>query len=194
LYRFSTPDRATIDAFLIATRREKFSYPEVGRSRESAAALDRYNVDHNRIQLGTGRDAFDRAKQALRAWKMFDMPWLEICWPSAPIEVGANVAVLAIHLGFWSLNPCRIAYTIDEAAPEVERFGFAYGTLGGHGAIGEERFSVEFYPADSSVWYNLYAFSRPGAVARLGSPFTRALQRRFALDSKAAMLTAVQLP
>jgi uncharacterized protein (UPF0548 family) len=194
LFRVSKPDRAAIDSYLAAQGTAKFSYSEVGRSREGVAALDRYNVDHNRIQLGTGRGAFERAKIALRSWKMFEMPWLEICWPTAPIDVGTNVAALAIHLGFWSLNPCRIVYTLDETSGAAERFGFAYGTLRGHSEIGEERFTVEYYPADEAVWYDLYAFSRPGLVARAGAPFARALQRRFALDSKTAMLTAVQLP
>ncbi|MGC2719249.1 MAG: DUF1990 domain-containing protein, partial [Candidatus Acidiferrales bacterium] len=138
--------------------------------------------------------SYDRATNALQAWKMFEMGWIELCWPTAPIETGTNLAVLALHLGFWSLNPCRIVYTIEKKDGAIERFGFAYGTLKGHGATGEERFSVEFHAADRSVWYDLYAFSRPGGVARIGSPFTRALQRRFALDSRTAMLTAVQLP
>jgi hypothetical protein len=41
------------------------------------------------------------------------------------------------------------------------------------------------------VWYDLYAFSRPGHfVARLGYPLGRRLQRRFARESKQAMLAA----
>jgi uncharacterized protein (UPF0548 family) len=44
---------------------------------------------------------------------------------------------------------------------------------------------------DGAVWYDLYAFSRPGNVARLGAPIARALQKRFARDSKAAMVRTV---
>jgi uncharacterized protein (UPF0548 family) len=62
-----------------------------------------------------------------------------------------------------------------------------------HAAVGEERFSVEWHAADDGVWYDLYAFSRPGAVlARLGRPFARSLQRRFARDSKQAMVDALR--
>lgn len=193
MFRIAKPDRGAIDAYLAAWSAQKFSYLEIGKSREGAAVLPGYNVDHNRIQLGAGRESFERAKRAVRAWKMFEMGWIELCWPSAPIEAGTNVAVLALHLGFWSVNPCRIVYALDEKDGAVERYGFAYGTPKGHGAVGEERFSVEFHAADGSVWYDLYAYSRPGVIARIGSPFTRALQQRFALDSKAAMLTAVQL-
>ena len=70
--------------------------------------------------------------------------------------------------------------------------GFAYGTLPEHGAIGEERFTVEWHAADDSVWFDLYAFSRPNKlVARLGYPFVRRLQRRFAQAAKRSMAAAV---
>jgi uncharacterized protein (UPF0548 family) len=191
VFRFTKPKRPTIVACLGALRDARLSYPEVGKSHEGAAQVAGYNVDHNRVQLDTGRETFERAKQAVREWKMFDMPWVQICWPKAPVVVGTNVAALVSHLGFWSLNPCRIVYTIDSTEDGVERYGFAYGTLEGHGEIGEERFSVEFH-ADGTVWYDLYAFSRPGNVARLGAPIARALQKRFARESKAAMVRAVR--
>jgi uncharacterized protein (UPF0548 family) len=188
MFLVSQPRRDAIDQFIAAQRIQNFSYPEVGRSRE--AAPTGYNLDHNRIKLGEGTESFQRAKQATRQWKMFDFPWLQLCWPDSPTEVGTTVAVLVSHFGFWSLNACRIVYVIDEP----ERFGFAYGTLRGHAEIGEERFSVELVPRDGSVWYDVYAFSRPGALARLAYPLSRSLQRRFAADSKAAMLRAVQIP
>ncbi len=89
------------------------------------------------------------------------------------------------------MNACRIVYVIDEGGSS-QRYGFAYGTLPDHAAIGEERFTVEFHPEDQTVWYDLYALSRPTLLARMVYPFTRALQKRFAKDSKAAMLRAVQ--
>jgi hypothetical protein len=52
--------------------------------------------------------------------------WIELCWPNASIETGATVAVLISHLGFWSLNACRIVYVIQEDA-DLQRYGFAYG-------------------------------------------------------------------
>ena len=92
------------------------------------------------------------------------------------------------HFGFYSLNAARIVYTIDEA----DRFGFAYGTLVEHGETGEESFSVEYSTETGEVWYDLYAFSRPGSLlAKLGYPLSRHLQKRFARDSKLAMLRAV---
>jgi uncharacterized protein (UPF0548 family) len=189
MFCWSRPDRASVIAFIAAQRNQNFSYPEVGCSRQQPP--NGYTADHNRIQLGVGVDTFEKAKSALRQWKMFDMPWINLCWPYAPIEPGSVVAVLAAHLGFWSMNACRIVYVIDEGGSS-QRYGFGYGTLPDHAAIGEERFTVEFHPEDQTVWYDLYALSRPTLLARMVYPFTRALQKRFAKDSKAAMLRAVQ--
>jgi len=122
---------------------------------------------------------------------MFDISRIELCWPDTPIEAGNTVAVLVSHYGFRSLNACRIVYVLEEHG-ELEKFGFAYGTLPSHAERGEERFTVEYHEWDQSVWYDIFAFSRPGPLARLAYPLARALQFRFARDSKAAMFKAVQ--
>ena len=138
-----------------------------------------------------GGETFDRAVAALRAWKMFDVRWVRIFPPGAPIEAGTTVAVLARHYGLWSLNACRIVYLIEEEDSVVRRCGFAYGTLPGHVESGEERFTVEQRRDDGSVSYDLYAFSRPNnLLARAGYPLARRLQRRFARDSLRAMVRA----
>jgi uncharacterized protein (UPF0548 family) len=187
----SRPKRESILALLEVERGLRFPYTEVGATRVSGAPRG-YTVDHNRVLLGRGPEVFAQAKRAIRGWKMFEMDWLELCWTDAVIEVGSTVGVLVGHYGFWSLNPCRITYVLEERG-RVEKFGFAYGTLPGHGEIGEERFSVEFDPQDSGVWYDLYAFSRPGVMARMGYPLARALQKKFARDSMVAMQRAVAL-
>lgn len=184
------PNRESIAAFIAAQKNCEISYAEVGCTRDMRPP-NRYNVDHNRVRLGQGPEAYEKAKEAIRRWKMFDMPWLELCWPVAPIQVGTTVAVAVSHFGFWSLNACRIVYTVEEQEP-LEKYGFAYGTLGEHAEIGEERFSVEFYRSERSVWYDLYAVSRPGAVAQIAYPLARLLQRRFAKDSLRAMHKFVQ--
>ncbi len=189
MFFLSKPSQDLIRSFVSAQKNQRFSYAEAGNSRERI--LSGYNSDHNRIRLGTGSDAFGCAIAAIKQWKMFDMPWINLCWPGTPIEPGATVAVLVSHLGFWSLNACRIVYVIEEHGA-LERYGFAYGTLPDHAAFGEERFAVEYDTNDGAVWYDLFAFSRPGPIARLAYPFTRALQKRFARDSKVAMRKAIQ--
>jgi uncharacterized protein (UPF0548 family) len=192
VFLLEEPSEEKISEFLWSQRDAPLSYREVGVSREGAKELARYAVDHNRASLGEGEETFDRAVGALRAWKMFDIGWVRIFPPGAPIEVGTTVAVLASHHGFRSLNACRVVYLIYEDDGEIRRCGFAYGTLPEHGERGEERFTVEWRRDNGSVFYDLYAFSRPNSLlALLGYPLARRLQRRFARDSLRAMARAV---
>jgi Domain of unknown function (DUF1990) len=124
MFRLSRPNRNAIAAFVSAQQNQAFSYAEVGYSRQQAPKG--YVADHHRIQLGKGVEAFERAKCAVRHWKMFDMPWIDLCWPNTPVEPGAHVAVLIAHLGFWSLNACRIVYVVDEDRPSEIRLRLRY--------------------------------------------------------------------
>jgi uncharacterized protein (UPF0548 family) len=189
MFLSTKPSTETVRSFLNQQRNQSYSYPEVGSSRTQAPTG--YNVDHNRQQLGSGRGQFLKAVEAIRSWKMFDLGWCQLCWPDTPIEVGRTVGVVIKHYGFWSLNACRIVYVIEEDGP-VNRFGFAYGTLQDHGETGEERFCVEWDQGNDQVWYDLYAFSRPKhMLARIAYPLSRSLQKRFARESKMAMVRAV---
>jgi uncharacterized protein (UPF0548 family) len=67
---------------------------------------------------------------------------LELHPPAAAVREGSTVLVVARHLGFWSMNPCRVVH-VFEAQGRTSRFGFSYGTLEGHAECGEERFVVE---------------------------------------------------
>lgn len=206
---FTRPSTEAIARFLDEQRALPFTYPQVGATRGEMPAG--YAIDRNRQRLGDGAETFARARDALRAWKMFP-PWTAI-EPQIPrdeprrvpegeglgegkgrargeshwIAEGRVLAVL-VHAGLWFLNSARIVYVIDE--PRC--FGFAYGTLPGHAECGEERFSVEQLD-DGAVWYDVRAFSKPRYWgARIAYPVTRMLQRRFGRDSKAAMLGALR--
>lgn len=189
MFLLRKPSADFIRNFLLTQVNEPFSYPNPGATREESAPRS-YLVDHHRVRLGTGESIYEQASLAIRQWKMFDIAWVQLCWPDTPIQKGASVAVLAAHAGFWSLNPCRVVYALEGTDP-CPKCGFAYGTLPAHGERGEERFSVEFHRSDNSVWYDIYAFSRPRFPARMAYPYSRALQKRFAEDSMAAMRRAV---
>ncbi len=191
MFQLTRPSAEQVNAFVAAQHGVTFSYPEIGATR-SGAAPPGYNVDRNRVRLGTGTETFRRAAEALRSWRMSSLGWMSIQPAGTPVTPGETVAAVVHHYGFWSLNPCRVVYLLDEEVQGVRWAGFAYGTLPAHGEIGEERFAIEWRLADDSVWYDLFAFSRPGHfLARLGSPLARRLQRRFARESKQAMLDAV---
>jgi uncharacterized protein (UPF0548 family) len=186
------PSEESVRHFISSQRELPFSYSQPGATRAEAAPSG-YNVDHSRIKLGDGGEAFQRAVTALRSWKQFDLGWLAIVPPDTAIEVGATVAVRAHTLGFWSLNACRIVYVIDEGEP-VKKFGFAYGTLPDHVERGEERFAIEWYP-DGSVFYDIYAFSRPQhPLVRLGFPVARKLQQKFVRNSLDVMVKTINSP
>jgi len=186
LFMIRQPSAAAIDAFLSSQQNATFSYSEVGSTRTTAPTG--YVVDHNRIRLGSGIDAFLRAREALERWQMFDLGWVKLFPQKAAIEPGSTVAILVRHLGFWSLNACRVVYGFNEE----RRSGFAYGTLEDHAERGEERFSVDWSADDDSVWYDILAFSRPKQwQAQIALPVSRMLQKKFARDSKAAMVRAV---
>jgi uncharacterized protein (UPF0548 family) len=183
------PSAEAVAQFIASQRELPFTYSPAGAT-ENSEAPKGFNVDHNRTKLGDGAVTFQRAVSALRKWKQFDLGWVTIVTPDTPIAVGAVVAVRAHTFGLWSLNACRIVYLINDEEP-VKRFGFAYGTLPDHVECGEERFTIEQHP-DGSVFYDIFAFSRPRQMmVRLGLPVARRLQRRFVRDSLASMQQAV---
>lgn len=188
MFRLRAPSVDEVEQFISQQQYSAFSYPDVGASANELPAG--YNVDSNRILLGSGEVTWRRAVEAVRGWQIFNMPWVRLYWPSSPIQVGMDVAILIRHFGFFSLNASRIIYIINEEG-RIARYGFAYGTLAEHAESGEERFTVEWNRSDDQVWYAILAFSRPKkTLARLGYPLARRLQKRFGEDSKAAMRKA----
>lgn len=191
MYFIFKPEKDAIEALIRTRGEDEFSYPLVGGTRDQAAAPPGYNVDHNRVCLGRGEAVFERASAALRSWEMFNLGWVQAVDRGAELAPGKTVATLARSYGFWWLNLCRIVYRLEEAGP-TRKFGFAYGTLPRHVERGEERFLIEWNQSDDSVWYDIFAFSQPAYwMVKLGRPMARRLQRKFARDSKQAMLDAV---
>jgi uncharacterized protein (UPF0548 family) len=189
MFLLRQPDEKIIRRFISSQRDLPFSYGEVGATRE--APPSGYTIDHNRIRLGEGRETFMRASDALSKWRHFELGWASVVPHGSPMQTGTTVAVQAHTFGFWSLNACRIVYTINEDGP-VKRFGFAYGTLPDHAERGEERFVIECLE-DNSVWYDIYAFSRPQkTIVKLGLPLARRLQKRFGRESLAAISIAAR--
>jgi len=185
MFMIREPSDEDVARFIASQRDLPFTYAEVGATKATPPA--RYNVDHNRIQLGSGEATYRGAVDALQSWRQFELGWVAIVPRGVIVETGATVAVKARAFGTWSLNASRVVYTIDES----RRFGFAYGTLPDHVERGEERFSVEWLP-DDSVWYDILAFSRPQhPLVKLSAPLARRLQKQFARDSLTQMkLTA----
>lgn len=183
------PSLDTIDRFLRASQVLPLSYGPVGLVAGEAVRGTR---DHAAVVIGNGRTDFERARAALLAWRHFDLGWVETVPPQPPVVPGAIVAVLIRHLGFWSLNGCRVLYTVG-GPEDATRVGYAYGTLTNHAESGEELFEVFIDPRTDEVVYRIDAVSWPQAwLARVGRPIARVLQARFRRHSAAAMARAVR--
>jgi uncharacterized protein (UPF0548 family) len=183
------PSADSIRRFLTAQAKLDFTYSAVGATAGRPPAG--FVVDRTRIKLGEGKGIYLAARAGLQRWEQFRLGWLEAWSPETPIRAGEVFAVVARAIGLWWLNACRIVYVVDESGP-ITKFGFAYGTLPDHAAIGEERLMVEWDRVENSVWYDILAFSRPNhALTRLGYPIVRHRQKRFGRESATAMLQVV---
>jgi uncharacterized protein (UPF0548 family) len=144
--------------------------------------------DVSNSELGQGSEVFERACQALAQWVPFDLGWVRIANPTAPVRSGNIVAIEAHTLGLWSLSFCRITETVS--TPYL--FGFIYATTRMHVEEGRERFLLMLDPATGAVTYSIEALSRPRhPLAKLAYPFTRLMQLRFAGDSHLRLRQAV---
>jgi uncharacterized protein DUF1990 len=117
LFCLKEPSEEDLRGFISRQQHSVFSYSEVGASETDVPSG--YNVDRNRVFLGTGEGTWHQAIEAIREWQMFNIPWVRLYSPTTPIEAGATVAVLVRHFGFYSLNAARIVYVVDEDGPIV---------------------------------------------------------------------------
>ena len=196
MFFIQKPTNDQLSRFLQLQREEPFSYAEVGETKFGNPSG--YSFGYRRLQIGQGQSDFDRAVSALRDWQMFPEHFVELIWPTDLVE-GNIVATLFRAPGFWTLNPCRMVYTVDGPLERKHRpyraFGFAYGTVGSHLAKGEERFTVEIDSQDETVWYEVCCFSRARHwLAKAAYPYFRLQQHRFRRLSGIAMKEFVAKP
>ena len=123
--QLTAPTKDEVRRFITQQKDSGLSYPDVGASATAVPAG--YNVTTIVFSLARGRYVAG-ALGAIRTWRTFSMPWVNLHWQTAPIVVGAEVALSVHHFGFYSPNACLIVYLVDQEG-SVERFGFAYGTL-----------------------------------------------------------------
>ncbi len=174
--------------YLASERSSPFSYAEILATLGTMPTSD-YAVDEYGTSLGRGDGCFMRARAGLMRFVNYPAAWTTVVTDGdrEPDEGLVFVSHIA-HFGFHSMNSCRVHRVFDEPG---RRYGFVFGTLLGHEEQGEESFFVTRDPSTDEVRYDVRAFSRPrGALARLGAPLARSLQRRFHADTCAAMRAA----
>ncbi|OBK41762.1 DUF1990 family protein [Mycobacterium kubicae] len=125
-------------------------------------------------QIGTGRERFEQAANAVLHYGMQHGAGLRVQASSEVAEVSAIVVVKM--MGVLSA-PCRVVYVVDEP----DERGFGYGTLPGHPASGEERFAVRYDASTSAVYAEVSSFSAPATWwGKLGKPVMPVAQRMIA--------------
>jgi uncharacterized protein (UPF0548 family) len=146
------------------------TYDAVGATADPSSLPPGYTHVHVAKRIGSGRARFEEAAEAVMRYGMLRGAGVGV---TASTEVAGPGTVVLGRLGPFAA-PCRVVYVVDE----VNHCGWAYGTLPGHPASGEERFAVRYDPASESVYSEVTAFSRPGTWwAKLGAPVMGVVQK-----------------
>ncbi|MBS1955434.1 MAG: DUF1990 domain-containing protein [Cyanobacteria bacterium SZAS-4] len=177
--------------FLLEQSQLGVRYPGIEMTRLGKDHSDpRYRKHFVQTTLGTGEAAFITAVDQIKSWHHLSMDWIELYPPQPPVAPNTTLVVGANHFIMWSVNACRIIYTIDEWSEEKSRFGYAYGTLPSHVEQGEESFILEWDKLSDSVTYQILAYSRPNhRLVALFWPLAILIQDRFRKQSLAVMKT-----
>jgi uncharacterized protein (UPF0548 family) len=80
------PERERVEKLVKQEENEPFTYPEVGGTKSNFPSG--YSIIRERILLGKGEAVFEKAKQTLNAWKMFDLSWVTLYAAKDPPSVG----------------------------------------------------------------------------------------------------------
>jgi uncharacterized protein (UPF0548 family) len=177
-------DREERAALLAAAERAGLSYDHVGSTIEGRPPT---TVPERTFTCEVA-GSLASAAAALRAWAPHRGIAATIEPADAPLEVGTSLLVIAPWGPFELAAPDRIVSVIDEP----ERFGFAYGTLGGHAEVGEELFLTEVI-APGGLRLTVRVHAGPATLlTRIGSPLLSFLQGAAAKRYLAAWAAAIE--
>lgn len=145
------------------------TYAEIGATADEVMPAGYLHLDRSQKLLDAD---FNAAAEQLLTWQMHERSGLKVA--ASHVTVEPDTLVL-MHLGVGRASlriPCQVVYVINE----LNRVGFAYGTLPGHPETGEERFTIE-RDSVGVISARIRAFSNPAtALARASGPIGRAMQ------------------
>ncbi|XP_060674809.1 UPF0548 protein At2g17695 isoform X4 [Ziziphus jujuba] len=147
-----------------------------------------FALNHARVLVGSGIEAYEKGKNALQAWRHFGLNWAFVD-PKTPVQNGAKFCVCVKEFLPWVMMPLKVVY-VDEKSTKQSKASFCFGsgTLQGHLLAGEERFSIELDENDQ-VWYEILSFSKPAHVLSfIGYPYVMLRQKYFSHQSTNAVL------
>jgi len=153
-----------------------------------------YMITKTRKKVGSGKQTYDEAIKAVKAWEHLQLGWNSTTKPD--MRPGTTICSATQTVVPWSVLPAQVVYCKEEAATleggKGRRFAMGMCSLNGHMLAGEERFQVEML-ADGSVWYDVFLFSKPDTLLALVSlPVVKLMQMRYVNDSAAAVAAAVK--
>eukprot|EP00884_Botryococcus_braunii_P003482 jgi/Botrbrau1/13134/Bobra.0187s0089.1 len=173
------------------------------------AKVSGFVEDYDAYKVGKGRKTFKAASEALRKWEHLQLGWVISNHP--PVGIGSGLCIAARLLFLWLRNPLSVVYqgktnrglvprfvgshcrSLPAARCPGHRLWLGATCLKGHVLAGEERWAVQWQKNDDSVWYEIYAFSKPDSLlAWIAYPVCRYYQMKFRRDSAKKMLEALQ--
>src|SRR5262245_51366769 len=119
MFLIRRPSLRELEALVSRSAELPLSYRPVGIAMDAPRG---FRLDIEKVIVGHGETVFSKAKMALREWRHFKLGWVEVFPPRPSIEAGTEVAVLVNHLGFWSVNRCRVVYSVSDST-ELRQFG-----------------------------------------------------------------------
>ena len=136
--------------------------------------------------IGKGRDAFERASNALA-----DLECMELRWLMHRTE-GDTLAVCSRQFFFvWLMYANKL---LDKQFTAPRQRSISWGTTRRHVLCGEERLTVRWDDASDEVLFEVKSFSRPRHLFSWATyPYVILQQKRFARDATAAMTRLASL-
>lgn len=130
-----------------------------------------------RTRIGHGDEVFRRAGEAIMTFRMHRAL-------GVPVTASADRAApgVRVTIGAGPVKaPCEVVWSTDSPdEADQNETGWAYGTLPGHPASGEESFRT-VRDDNGDVWFVVVAYSRPaGALMRLAGPGAVLVQHLYA--------------
>ena len=180
MFSLRRPSRADLARIVAEQGGRELSYPEQGATAGTMPTGFRH--DQWETDLGAfDAAAFERLAVALSHWQAQIGAGLTI-YPPDEVRPGLTFALCFRVAGLYVTAAGRVVYLISE----LDRRGFAYGTLPHHPEQGEETFQL--IRDGKRMLFRVTSFSRPRhPLARLGGPVSRAIQAR----TNRAYLTAI---
>jgi len=178
MFSLRRPKNTRVRDLLDSLQTADFTYDAIGCLRRETP--QGFNRDRLTVALGRGKAVWENARAVVRAWGVFPEEMVSVVRLTDDVAVGNVLAIVCRAAGLWTVNPTRILSVIDHTSGSHNRYGFAFGTLPGHIALGEESFTIDWDEATDEVTYTIESVSRPRhPLLWLAYPYARLVQARF---------------